>query len=516
MLATEKQKHVVLLFSAFIIAICGLIYQLLAGTLSSYLLGDSIYYFSLVIGISMSAMGLGAWVSRYIDDSNLPSTFIHIQVLIGLIGGLSTTFLFFAFAIIHNYTPLLFLITTILGALIGIEIPLIIRILNNQTSLKLNVSNVFTADYIGALIAALLFPLVLVPQLGLMRTGLFFGVINIAVALLAWIIFKNELANKKSLLSTISFSAIILIIGFIFTNQVTNHLESKLYQHQIIYAETTPYQRILVTHHKQRTRFYINGALQFDSLDEYRYHESLVHPAMQMAPAHENILILGGGDGLTAREVLKYNDVKHITLVDLDPAVTQLFKNNTQLAKLNKGSLNDERLTIINQDAWKYLEHSKQLFDVVIIDLPDPSNLSLSRLYSITFYTLLQQHLSHAGVIVTQASSPLYSREAFWSINETLKASGSASKGAWNTLPYHTYIPSFGAWGFILASRVNLDRIKLSDDISPLNLKFLTPELLKSMQLFPPDMEPIEVEVNNIHSHKLLKYYQMGWDKWFN
>ncbi|MEE9352498.1 MAG: polyamine aminopropyltransferase [Thiotrichaceae bacterium] len=522
MLASEKQKHVVLLFSAFIIAICGLIYELLAGTLSSYLLGDSIYHFSLVIGIFMSAMGLGAWISRYIDN-NLPSTFIHLQVLIGLIGGLSTTFLFFAFAIIHNYTPLLFLITSILGALLGIEIPLIIRILNKQTSLKLNVSNVFTADYIGALIAALLFPLVLVPQLGLMRTGLFFGVINIAVALLAWIIFKPELAKRMSLLASIIFSGIILIIGFIFSQQVTNHLESKLYQHQIIYAETTPYQRIVVTNYKQRTRFYINGALQFDSLDEYRYHESLVHPAMQMAPAHENILILGGGDGLTAREVLKYTDVKKITLVDLDPAVTQLFKDNTQLGKLNKDSLSDERLIIINQDAWKYLEHSDQLFDVVIIDLPDPSNLNLSRLYSTTFYTLLQQHLSHAGVIVTQASSPLYSREAFWSINETLKVSAgtagstdSADKGAWHTLPYHTYIPSFGEWGFILASRVNLEKIKLSNNTKPLKLRYLTPELLRSMQLFPPDMEPIEVEVNNIHSHKLLKYYQAGWAKWFN
>ncbi len=508
----EKQKHVVLLFSAFIIAICGLIYELLAGTLSSYLLGNSIYHFSLVIGIFMSAMGLGAWFSRYIEN-NLPSTFIQLQIITGLIGGLSTTFLFFAFAIIQNYIPLLFLSSSILGALLGIEIPLIIRILNHQTSLKLNVSNVFTADYIGALIAALLFPLVFVPQLGLMRTGMFFGLLNIAVGLLAWFIFKNELPNKKKQLTIIILSALILITGFIFTHQVTSHLESKLFQHQIVYAETTPYQRIVVTSHKKRTRFFINGALQFDSIDEYRYHESLVHPAMQQAASHENILILGGGDGLTAREVLKYKDVANITLVDLDPAVTQLFKNNSQLSSLSKGALNDPRLTIKNQDAWKFLEDSNQLFDVVIIDLPDPSNLNLSRLYSSTFYKLLLQHLSRAGIIVTQASSPLYSREAFWSIFETIKSAENNS--SWHVKPYHTYIPSFGEWGFILASRVNLE-LKLNNDTDVIKMKYITPAVLQTMQQFPPDMKPVEVDINTIHSHKLLEYYETGWAKWFN
>lgn len=507
----ENSKKIVLLFSAFVIAICGLIYELIAGTLSSYLLGDSIYHFSLVIGIFMSAMGLGAWLSRFIDK-HLPSTFISLQIYIGLLGGLSTTFLFFAFAVIHNYIPLLFLVSSILGALLGIEIPLIIRILKDQTnSLKLNVSNVFTADYIGALIAALLFPLVLVPQLGLMRTGMFFGLLNIAVALLAWFVFRTTLPNEKKLLTKIIVSGIVLFSGFIFANNVNKHLESKLYQHKIIYSKTTPYQRIVVTSHNQRTRFYINGALQFDTIDEYRYHESLVHPAMQMTGSHENILILGGGDGLVAKEIFKYQDVKALTLVDLDPAVTELFKNNNQLRKLNDDVLNDPRLAIVNQDAWKFLEFSNQLFDVIIIDLPDPSNLNLSRLYSKTFYTLLQQHLSHAGVLVTQASSPLYSRHAFWSIFETLNASG--DEKSWHVQPYHTYIPSFGEWGFILASR---SKVKLDIDDLEVKLSYLTSELLQSMQKFPKDMSQIDADINNIHDHKLLEYYSKGWDKWFN
>ncbi len=507
---SDNTKQTVLLISAFVIAICGLIYQLIAGTLSSYLLGDSIYHFSLVIGIFMSAMGLGAWLSRFIDK-NLPSTFINLQIFIGLLGGLSTTFLFFAFAVIHNYTPLLFLISSTLGTLLGIEIPIIIRILKDQTSLKLNVSNVFTADYIGALIAALLFPLVFVPQLGLMRTGMFFGLLNIGVALLAWFVFQSTLANKKTLLTQIVLSSIILITGFVFASKVNTHLESKLYQHRIIYSNTTPYQRIIVTNHNQRTRFYINGALQFDSIDEYRYHESLVHPAMQMTGSHENILILGGGDGLAAKEIFKYPSVKKLTLVDLDPAVTKLFKSNRQLIKLNHNALNDPRLTIMNKDAWKFLEFSNQLYDVIIIDLPDPSNLNLSRLYSKTFYTMLLQHLSRAGVVVTQASSPLYSRNAYWSIYETLKAAG--DEESWHIQPYHTYVPSFGEWGFILASR---SKVKVKIDNTKVQLNYLSAELLESMLHFPTDMNRVDVEINNIHNHKLLEYYSKGWEKWFN
>ncbi len=507
--ATDHQKQTVLLFSAFVIAICGLIYQLLAGTLSSYLLGDSIYHFSLVIGLFMSAMGLGAWLSRYIDNQ-LPGTFIRIQMVIGLVGGSSTVLLFFAFAIIQNYTPLLFLISTLLGTLLGIEIPLIIRILKHQNSLKLNVSNVFTADYIGALIAALLFPLVFVPQLGLMRTGMFFGLLNIAVGLLAWKIFQAELTHKRRLLAKIIISALLLLIGFIYSENLTRHLESKLYQQQIIYAKTTPYQRILITNRQQRTRFFINGALQFDTLDEYRYHESLVHPAMQLAPAHEHILILGGGDGLAAREVLKYPDIKQVTLVDLDPEVTLLFRKNKLLQKINHNALNHKKLTIINQDAWKFMDNNDQLYDVIIIDLPDPSNLSLSRLYSVTFYRLLQQHLSQAGVLVTQASSPLYSRHAFWSIVRTLQAAD--TEMTWQVHPYHTYIPSFGEWGFVLATRIK----RPMHLANPPALRYLTPELLKSMLYFPPDMEPPDVEVNRIQNHHLLRYYQQGWSKWFD
>jgi spermidine synthase len=507
--AAEKQKQVALLFSAFVIAICGLIYELIAGTLSSYLLGDSVYHFSLVIGIFMSAMGVGAWLSRFIDN-HLPDMFIRLQLIIALIGGFSAALLYAAFAIINNYTPLLFLITFSLGALLGIEIPLIIRILKDQFTLKTNLSNVFTVDYIGALFASLLFPLLLVPQLGLIRTGLTFGLINAAIGLLAWYVFRYELKTRTPLLISLILVSMLLISGFFVTSHFVNHIEHKLYQDTIIHAETTPYQRIVLTHRKQRIRFYINGALQFDSFDEYRYHESLVHPAMLTAHAHENILVLGGGDGLAIREILKYDDVEHITLVDLDPAITQLFSYNNALTKLNKNALSNKRLSIINQDAWKFLEHNQQLYDVIIIDLPDPNNISLSRLYSKSFYHLVKQHLSASGAMVTQAASPLYTREAYWSIYQSIASIHEHQ--SWVVRAYHSYIPSFGEWGFILASRMNTNWAQQTPTIP---LQYLKPAIMQTMHIFAADMAKIKVEANDLQNHRLVDYYEKGWKHWY-
>lgn len=506
---SKQWQHVTLLFATFVIAICGLVYELLAGTLSSYLLGDSIYQFSLVIGLFMSSMGIGSWFSRFIEHE-LPSGFVKLQLLVGLLGGLTAPILFFAFAILDNYTPLLFLLILLLGGLLGIEIPLIIRILKEHASLKVNLSNVFTADYIGALFAALLFPLVLIPQLGLLQTGFLFGLLNVCVGILALFILRQQIPHLRQLSLLAATTLMILIGGFIYSDQFTNNMENRLYQDTIIHTQDTDYQRIILTRRQQRIRFYINGALQFDSHDEYRYHESLVHPALGIVRNPQQVLILGGGDGLAIRELLQHKAIKHITLVDLDPAVTQLFSGNAQLRKLNQNSLSDPKVSILNQDAWKFLENNETLFDVVLIDLPDPNNPSLSRLYSTSFYKLLKQHVSQQGVIVTQATSPLYAREAFWSIEKTL---GQDTNGEnWQTLPYHTYIPSFGEWGFVMASRqiLNPEKIQVAQ-----THRYLSQDTLPQLFQFAPDIAKVDVEINQITTHPLLKYYEDGWAHWY-
>jgi spermidine synthase len=499
----QKTKEVALLFGTFLIAICGLVYELLNGTLSSYLLGDSIYHFSLVIGLFISSMGIGAWLSRFIAD-RLERAFVRLQLTISIVGGFSSFILFYAFAYIDNYDAFLYLVTISLGAMLGVEIPLIIRILKESFSLKTNISNVFTVDYIGALFASLLFPLVLVPKLGLMQTSFLFGMINLFVGAMAWYIFRDILSRRYILylLSTLA----ILATGFWHSTNLMTMIENKLYRNKIIYKEQTSYQKIVITATNGRVQFYINGAIQFDSIDEYRYHESLVHPVMLTAKAHENILIIGGGDGMAIREVLKYRDVQNITLVDLDSAITTLFRDHPTLSKLNHHSYSNPKVKVINQDAWKFIEQSEILYDVIIVDLPDPNSISLSRLYSKTFYHLLKKQLSKGGAIVTQASSPIYTHKAFWSIAKTLKSTGL------KTLPYHTYIPSFGEWGFVLASKM---AIKIESNRLPKKLKYLNSDIIKKSALFAPDIAKVEVEENTLSRHRLIEYYNEGWKRWY-
>jgi spermidine synthase len=499
---TLKAKELALLFGTFVIAICGLVYELLESTLSSYLLGDSIYHFSLIIGLFMSSMGIGAWISRFIKVK-LEHTFVVLQISIAVVGGFSAFILFYAFAYIGNYEAFLYIITIVLGVMLGNEIPLIIRIMKESFSLRTNISNVFTVDYIGALFAALLFPLVLVPQLGLMQTSFLFGGFNLLVGAMAWYIFRANLGKKYLLLFAIV--AVVLLIGFIKSSSLTTFIENKLYTNNIIYSKQTPYQKLIVTSHNGRIQFYINGAIQFDTIDEYRYHESLVHPVMNMVKKHQNILIIGGGDGLALREVLRYDDIKKITLVDLDPAITTLFKSHPTLSKLNNHSYDDDRVTVVNQDAWKFIEKSNSIYDVIIIDLPDPNNISLSRLYSQTFYRLLLSHLSKAGAIVTQATSPMFSKKAFWCIEQTMSQVG------FYTIPYHTYIPSFGEWGFVLASKLKLP----IDGIKPKGLRFIDTKIFERMKIFDKDISKPKVQSNKLSSHKLIYYYDNGWKKWY-
>jgi len=501
-MSAYKQKEILLLVGVFLISISGLVYELLNSTLSSYLLGDAIYYFSLVIGLFMSSMGLGAYLSRFFEN-NIEESFVKLQITIALIGGFSAFILFYAFAFILNYEAFLYLITVSLGVLIGLEIPLVIRILKNSFSLKVNISNIFTVDYIGALVASLLFPLVLVPHLGLMQSSFLFGLVNLFVAILSWYIFRKTL--KKSLLIYIFIVLIALVFGIFKSRALTSFIDNKLYLDSVIYSKATPYQKLVISSSQDRVKFFINGAIQFDSFDEYRYHESLIHPVMSATRVHKNILVIGGGDGLAVREILKYPDVKSITLVDLDPAVTTLFKSNKRLTKLNTNSLSSPKVTIVNQDAWKFLEHSKDIYDVVIIDLPDPNSISLSRLYTKSFYNLIKTHLAQGGAMVTQATSPLYTREAFYSILKTASNTFKYAK------PYHVYVPSFGEWGFVMGAKMP---IKFSNKL-PKDLKYLNQKSFKNLFEFSNDISKIEVEPNMLSTHKLLKYYNSGWEKWY-
>src|SRR5687768_1429932 len=331
-------KRAPLLFlNVFVIATCGLIYELLAGTLSSYVLGDSVTQFSLIIGIYLFAMGVGSWLSRFIER-NVAEKFVEIELAVAVIGGFSAPLLFLTFAHLSYFSIVLYGMVFIIGTLVGLEIPLLMRILKDEMDFKDLVSRVLAFDYIGALAASLLFPIFLVPRLGLNRTSLLFGMFNAAVGIWGTWLLLPLIKKNVTILRVKGFVILILlVIAFIKADRLTTLAEDALFVDSIVYAKSSPYQRIVVTRGRTGYSLFLNGNLQFNSFDEYRYHEALVHPAFAAFPGDaKRVLVLGGGDGLAAREILKYKSVEAVQLVDLDPMMTGLSKAFPALDELNR------------------------------------------------------------------------------------------------------------------------------------------------------------------------------------
>ncbi|WP_284189800.1 polyamine aminopropyltransferase [Zoogloea oryzae] len=493
-----------LILSVFVVASCGLAYELIAGALSSYLLGDSVLQFSSIIGCYLFAMGVGSHLSKYVRDEDALARFIDIELLVGIVGGVSATLLFLLFAWMSApFRTVLYALVFALGVLVGMEIPLVMRVLHNrQAQFSELVSRVLTFDYLGALVVSLLFPLVLAPKLGLSRTGFLFGMANAAVALWTLWHYRAEVPGARGRFTRGALAMAFLMIGLAASEHLTRWAERGLFGDEVIYATTTPYQRIVVTRWKDDTRLHINGNLQFSSRDEHRYHEALVHPALASMPWARRVLVLGGGDGLAVREILRYPNIEHITLVDLDPAMTDLFTHNAYLAGLNGGSLADPRVTVTNADAGQWLETNAEVFDLIVADFPDPSNFGLGKLYSVPIYRLMAKHLSANGALVVQSTSPWFAPRSYWCIDATLREAGFV------TQPYHAYVPSFGEWGFNLATR---KPGFVPPDHYPVPTRFLDADTTRAMFRFPPDMRPPAVEPNHLNSQTLVHYFEQDW-----
>jgi spermidine synthase len=489
-----------LLVSVFVIASCGLVYELLAGTLASYLLGDSVTQFSTVIGCYLFAMGIGSWLSRYVVRG-LIARFIQIELAVGLLGGFSAPLLFLVFAWSGAFRLALYGLVLAVGILVGLEIPLVMRILKQQFAFKDLVAQVLTLDYLGALAVSLLFPVLLVPHLGLVRTSLLFGLLNVLVAAWALWLFREQLGAAAGLRGLCMAALLALLTGFVAADRLTTLAEENLYSDEIILALRSPYQRIVVTRWKDDLRLFLNGNLQFSSRDEYRYHEALVHPGLSALPWARRVLVLGGGDGLAVREILRHATVEAVTLVDLDPDMTRLFATHPLLTPLNGNALNSPKVRVINADAFSWLEENADTFDFIVVDFPDPTNHALGKLYSTVFYRLLERHLAARGLAVVQTTSPLYARRSFWCIVRTLESAGL------QVTPYHAYVPAFGEWGYALAGREPWQ----APLHYPPGLRFLTAEIMSGLLLFPPDMAPVDAEINRLNNQILVRYYEHEW-----
>jgi len=512
--ARVAPAEVALLASVFIVAACGLLYELVAGTLASWLLGDSVLQFSTIIGAYLFAMGLGSYLSRHVERQ-LVATFLRVELLVGLIGGLMPAALFVAHNLLHDaarsatpFRVLLYGLVLLIGTLVGLEIPLVMRILKAhfraRWQLSELVSQVLTFDYLGALAVAVAFPLLLLPRLGLIRTGVVFGLMNAAVAAWALWLFRAELRRVRA--HAIACAAVVaaLCAAAIGADRITSWAEDRFYGEAIVHAASSDYQRVVVTAGAGGgTRLFLNGNLQFDSRDEYRYHEALVHPAMAAHGAPRRVAILGGGDGLALREVLRYPSVEQVTLVELDPHMTRLFAQQPRLRALNADALASPRLKIVNTDAFTWLESHDEVFDVIVVDFPDPSNFSLGKLYTTSFYALLDRHLAASGYAVVQTTSPLVARHSFWTVAATLEAVGLS------ITPYHAHVPSFGEWGFIVASR----RPWRQPTALPPGLRFLTLDGLPALLQFPPDMARVAAEPNRLSNQVLVQRFEEEWGK---
>ena len=491
---------VVLFISIFLIAACGLIYELIAGTLASYLLGDSVLQFSTVIGSYLFAMGVGSWLSRFLTRG-LVARFISIELMVGLVGGFSSSALFLAFAYTQSFRLLLYLLVLVVGVLVGLEIPLLMRILKERFEFRDLVAHVLTFDYLGALGASLLFPILLVPKLGLVRSAILFGLINAGVALWSTFLFRDQLGSSRGLRLTSAVVLLLLGAGMAGADRISNAADNSLYADDVILARNTRYQRIVLTRWKDDVRLFLSGHLQFSSRDEYRYHEALVHPGLAAVAAPRRVLVLGGGDGLAVREILKHPQIESVTLVDLDPEMTALFSTHPYLRELNRGALTAPKVKVINADAFPWLETNREMFDFVVVDFPDPTNFMLGKLYTNTFYRLLEKRLAEHGLAVIQATSPLYARQSFWCIVNTLQSVGL------RTAPYHALVPSFGEWGYIIASR----QPYIQPGHYDAELRFVSSDLTPVLFQFPKDMAPLKTEINRLNNQALVHYYETEW-----
>jgi spermidine synthase len=502
-------ERLLLITSIFIAGLCSIIYELLISTTSSYFLGDSVKQFSITIGVYMAAMGVGSFLSR-IFKGNLILRFIEVELLLGLIGGCSVPILYFVFA---NASPAAFsgimiLLISLIGILTGMEIPLLTLILKEHYPLQINLSNVLSVDYLGALAATLLFPFLLLPFVGVFLSSALFGLVNIGLGIVNLWFFRRLIPSGQKRWYIVGIAALVMGFGVMLVKSqaLLERWHDGLFRDRVVFTKTTPYQTLVLTKGGDDIRLYIDRVIQFSSIDEYRYHESLIHPAMSIAPYRKRVLILGGGEGLAARELLKYQEVEEIVIVDIDPEVFRLASTNPYLTALNTNSLTHPKVKTIAEDAFVFLTQYYDLFDLIIADLPDPTTESLTRLYSQSFYQLIRKRLTPNGLFVTQATSPFHTKKAFWCIAASARAAGFGQ-----VYPYHAYVPSFGDWGFILASNHPVTPQNTSIQVPT---RFLDGSNLPRLFEFEKDLRLDSVPPNTLDRPVLLDYYLEDWQRW--
>ncbi len=479
-----RPARALLLGMVLLVAVCGFVYELVIIAMGTYLLGNSVLQVSLVLAAFVSSMGLGSLLAKPLLGAPVLA-FAVVECVIALVGGFSALALYAAFAYLDLYQPAMLLFAGGIGLLVGCEIPLLMALLQRvrRQEAGASVADLLAADYLGAVVAGVGFPLLLLPLLGQIDTALAVGALNLVAGLVVLWLLGSELGRgaRHGLAGSLLGVLALLAGGAALADRFELSARQALYDDPIVRAERTSYQEIVLTQGLTGgdLRLFLNGDLQFSSFDEYRYHEALVHPAM--AGRHERVLVLGGGDGLAMREVLKYPAVRQATQVELDPRMIALARDDERLAALNDRSLADPRVRVVIEDAFGWLRSAPAgAFDVVVADFPDPDDAGLAKLYSVELYGLVRRALAPGGRVVVQAGSPYFAQKAYWSVAASLEAAGFGVAG------YHVDVPSFGDWGFQLAA-AGTGSPPLRVQPPPGRLRFLDAPTLAAAATFPPD-----------------------------
>jgi spermidine synthase len=500
------------LAAVFVCAACGLVYELALVALGSYLIGDAVGQASVVLGVMVFAMGLGALAAKPLQRY-AAAAFAAVEIALALLGGFSVLLLYAAFAWLDVYSPALVVMASVLGLLIGAEIPLLMVLLQRIRAQEAGsaVADLFAADYVGALLGGLAFPFLLLPVFGQLRGALVVGALNAAAGLvLVFTVFRHDLGRRgRAVLGAAGVAtALLLGYGYAVADGFEVTARQQLYRDPIVYAQRSRYQEIVLTESvslfgaPRDIRLYLNGDLQFSSVDEYRYHEALVHPAL--AGPHRTVLVVGGGDGLALREVLRYRDVESVWVVELDPVVVALARGDVRLRALNRDAFADPRVRVVQADAFTWLRENRDRFDAVLVDLPDPDETATAKLYSVEFYALVAPAVAPGGRVVVQAGSPYFAARSYWCVEASLRAAG------YGTTPYHVEVPSFGDWGFLLAVPGGAPPGLRLDPAGPVG-RFLDAETLAAAAVFPADRRRIAVEPSTLLRPRILEYARGDW-----
>jgi len=533
----------------FLLGGCGLAYEYTLSKVASDLLGNSVQQWATMIATILFAMGMGADLQKHTPEAKVADRLVSTQVWLAVLGGFGPLIMIHGFALLPQlYIVIQYGLAFAVGLLIGYEIPLMMRI-NEQAEpqMRFNLAQVLKMDYVGALVGALLWTFILIRYLSIDRISFVVGLATMASSILCYVLYRKRLSRPRPRVFEILGGAALVTVGLIIGRDLTLKAEQFLYRDPIVTSITTPFQHIVLTENRRGNLCcYLNGHLQFNEADEQIYHENLVHPAMHLSSRRESVIILGGGDGLALREVLRYPEVKAVTLVDLDPMMTKMASSDPKLVRLNEGSMTDPRVTrrlasgvsqgasyrniqssqyerfpavfhetatlhVVNLDAAEFVKSVNESYDVVIMDFPDPNSPDLAKLYGRPFYDHLEHILNPGGVIVQQSGSCVQAREAFLCIGRTLTAAG------FGAVPYHDNVPSFGEWGWWVAVKgksASETRAALSV-LEPLKspTRYLTSELVAASLVFGKDqLASNHRDFTSLTEPRVYHYHLQGWN----